>query len=714
VLGDHPGNPFRAFADALTVDLIKNFDSTGDGIFDTTDGLLDSGNGIIDPGEALFAQDLTDPAGNAVAGGDGIPDRAITGGTDTCGSNQGCVDSNGDGIADVILAPGDPFDPANGIAFNEDVRNLALRAFGKLGCLQGFKATKIADDCANTGGSEFNTFTARLWDEITYQVPDSSWEITGWGMYELRNTDSKLKNTSQGQLEFGLTGDLVTNPNFPTGTPGGSSDPTYWNPFSTQQLSCTNRVCTDVQATTNTIGADGLPATFINQVDVLDAINISGTNNTREEAFQFQVMGTGDLVQIPTGGMVAAAFGAGYRRVQEDNDINEPNNQCDWHQGGCAFDWIEDQDYYSVFYEFFVPVLDNLDLSLAGSYVDYGGSIGDSFDPKFTIAYRPLDMLSLRGSWSSAFIAPTLFQQFSPGVCFLETSTDEIQGDSVGTFRVSCLEGTPTLQNETATVWNVGASLSLLDGDLSLGVDYATYDFEDRISRQTQNQVLNDDFARFEAAGGDVDIQADVTAWETCTVSPCQTAQIIRDPTGQLNRVDIEFLNASKMEHKAWDFYGRYNLSQFDIFGNFAFALSATYVDEYSYDLGGTTKGDGAGSQNENIAEVPPMPNWRVNGTVNWLYGNNAAVLRVRRISEFDLDTVFGNQGTADAATYVDVQYGYQFTDVLGTGREARLEVGIRNLMDYYPDPINTIGGIETYLHDIRGRIWYGRVNVAL
>ena len=86
VLGGHPGNPFRAFGDS-------------------------NGNGTLDQGEQLFAQD---------ANGDGIPDR-------------GTIDANGDGVLDVILHA-DPFNPnGGGIAFNEDVDVIALRAMGKLG-----------------------------------------------------------------------------------------------------------------------------------------------------------------------------------------------------------------------------------------------------------------------------------------------------------------------------------------------------------------------------------------------------------------------------------------------------------------------------------------------------------------------------------------------------------------------------------------------------
>jgi iron complex outermembrane receptor protein len=669
VLGTHPGNPYRAFADTNT-------------------------NGVVNAGEQLFAQDLFDEAGNAVP--DGIPDRDPN------------TDVDGDGVPDVILSA-TPFlagGASNGIAFNEDVSVLALRAMGKL----GNQATQINKDGSNNGNSTFTTSVVRVFDEMTYLVPDSSWEVTAYGLYEVQHTTSEEKNTSQRALEQGIMGTLVPEP------PSSGLTPTYWNPFSTSQLSCTDRVCSDT----------GTPD-FANSVPVMDSINILANDVVENEAFQLQVVGTGELIEIPTGGMIEAAFGATYRREESNVDVGTAENECDWHQGGCGKDWISDQDFYSIFYEFFVPVLDTLDVSIAGGYTDYGGDIGDSFDPKFTVQYRPLDVLSLRGSWSSAFIAPTLLQQFATPFCFLETASDAINGDTSNSFRVTCTEGNDSLQPEQATTWNVGASVSLLDGDLNLGIDYAVYDFEDRIARETQQQVLTRDANNFVAAGGTLGDLGDVQDWINGTLNGQGTDPNIHRQSVSpffLTRADTTFVNAQEMKNKSWDAYGRYTIP-FDAFGTFTVSLNATYIDEYSYDLGaGLASGDGAGKQNETVAEVPPLPQWRVTGNVSWLYGNHAANLRVRRISEYDMDfnsgflasqqVAINGETTFEPATYVDVQYGYSFADILGTGREARLEVGIKNLMDYFPDPIFNLGGIETFTHDIRGRTWYGRINVNL
>src|SRR5690606_8439738 len=130
-------------------------------------------------------------------------------------------------------------------------------------------------------------------------------------------------------------------------------------------------------------------------------------------------------------------------------------------------------------------------------YSDYSGSIGDSFDPKFAALWQPLDILSVRASWGTAFIAPTLEQQFATEVCGLQTMEDLLTGDRSGTFRVACVSGNPDLAPEQADTFNIGVSLNLLDGDLTLGLDYSNYQFEDRIAEETGNNVLRANFQRF-------------------------------------------------------------------------------------------------------------------------------------------------------------------------------------------------------------------------
>lgn len=282
---------------------------------------------------------------------------------------------------------------------------------------------------------------------------------------------------------------------------------------------------------------------------------------------------------------------------------------------------------------------------------------------------------------------------------------------------MACNEGNLNLTPETADVFNVGASLSLLEGALSIGVDYAEYDFKDRISSTTLNQVVNLDYQAFLAAGGDPNSQASKLAWFN---GPNSDKNINRDVDGVMSRVIVSRLNAQTMKHRALDLYARYDLD-LGSFGNMVFNLDATQALEYSYDLGlGIPAGDGVGSQNESIAEVPPMPEYRANATMNWSLGNHSALLRARWIDGFDYSFNSGallgaqiainGRSAASSMTYIDANYAYTFDSLIGD-RATRFEIGARNLGDRFPQPFFNLGGIETFVHDIRGRMVYVRIN---
>lgn len=669
VRGEHPGNPFRAFSDL-------------------------NGNGAIDDGERLYAQD---------ADGDGLPDR-------------GTVDANGDGVADVILAA-NPFDPAAGVPFNEDVDVVALRIFSKIGLMPSAnQPTSLNADGSNTGNASFDSINYRVMDTLTWEL-DNGWTVAASGTFERIHTVLENKNTSQSALEQGLLGMLQADPT-------DDSD-SYWNPFATQALSCVDRVC----QYTGT-------ADFQNSVSVLDAVNIQSHNITDTEFWVADVIASGELFEV-SGGTVGMAIGAEYRKTKVEADIDSARNQCDWHEGGCQFDYSAQQDVYSLFGEVVAPLIPDFELQLAGRFTDYGGGIGDSFDPKVAVLWQPLDILSLRGSYSTAFIAPTIEEQFEPEDCGLQTFSDPLTNDNSGTFRVACVSGNPTLTPESADVFNIGFSLSLLDGDLNLGLDYAEYDFQDRIAQTTGNQVVRADYNNFLASGGNPDpasgdadgdgVSDSAEAW---IASSNSDPAIQRDFTGIITRVATSRINAQEMLHRAMDLYARYNLSV-GSFGDFVFNIQATQALEYSYNLGTgdpLDNGDGIGLQNEQVAEIPPMPEWRINGTVNWFMGNHSAFLRARYIDGFDL--VFNSGGvpstatgglallhrlrgggdSVDDITYVDVNYKYTFPSLLGA-RETTVEIGANNVTDEFPEPFFNLGGLETFVHDVRGRMWYVRVN---
>lgn len=632
IAGTHPGNPFQAMVG----------------------------------GQRIYAQD---------ADGDGIPDR-------------GTVDANGDGLMDVILAA-NPFDPASGIPFNEDVVIRYLAPVFRLGP----RPKSYHSDGNNHGNATRDEIQYRLVDSLTYQIPDTSWQASGYLMYEKIENNALAKANSMRALTEGIEGTLLATP----ANQGGTE--TYWNPFSTQTLHCENRVCEYT----------GTPD-FANTQAVMEAINIEAVNVTNSSYVVGEVVLTGDVMELPAG-MLRAAVGAQYRDYEFFYNADPTHNMCDWFQDGCAVDWGNSQESKAAFFELAVPAmrgnLGNLELQIAGRYSDYGSDL-TSFDPKIALLYQPTDWMSVRASWSQAFKIPSLTNLYGPVACYLQPMHDTLKAETLDFWRSRCAGGNTDLEPEEADIWNVGASFSLMEGDLNFGVDYAVYDFTNRISAITGQQVLDQDYAKYLAAGNTAGDAADIAAW----IAGPESNNITRDASGDLIEVLASTVNANTMKTRAVDLYGRYRLAT-SKFGNFGFKLEGTYVAEFSYDLGfGANKGDGAGSQNESVGEVPPLPQWRVTGTVNWNLNAHHVLLRLRWIDSFkqDMDNAYFaaiNPKEFPSITYTDLTYSYTFNNLFGGDRPTTLEVGGRNIFDEMPKPMKFLGAIETFVYDVRGEMWF-------
>lgn len=658
VTGEHPGNPFRAYAD------------------------LD-GDGRIDDGERLFAQD---------ADGDGVPDR--------------------DAGNAVILAA-DPFDPSAGIAFNEDVTITGLRLYGKLGTLPSGLAT-------NSGSRVGPTF-----EDVRTQGT-LSWDIDGNWAAELNvfYTTSEIK--ASGNIESFSATDLGLRGQFEA----DDGTQLWYNPFSSVALTCTDRVCVD-----DPRGA------FENSQAIADAMVRPGHSITDVDVWQTRVLIVGDLPwQFPAGAAVGSAWGAEFTSIDRKENLSSTVNNCDGWFRQCAFDWNAEEESWSVFGELVLPVfqahdlLGNVELQLAARYAHVKDSDED-FVPKAALLWQPRPWLSLRGSYSQAFIAPSIPQRFAPSTQGAATTTDPLFFDAQATFKASTFESNPGLDSETADVWNVGVSFLFFDETLGIGADYAVYDFKDRISRTTAQQVIDRDFAAFQQAFPNP-TPADRFQWGCGGLAD---AAIVRPQCDlgitTISDVRTSWINAQKMKHKALDLYATYQ-RELGQWGTISLRVDATYVDEYSYFLGpGFPAGDGVGQQNDTIAEVPPIPEWRLSGSVNLTTGNQNVRLGARWSDEVALDAAFFGNSVATGAPfdvcpegslgglgegceiqsllYIDLSYRYRWDHLWGD-RSTAVEIGGHNITDELPKPLWYLSGIETYLHDPRGALWYLRLTQDL
>jgi iron complex outermembrane receptor protein len=70
------------------------------------------------------------------------------------------------------------------------------------------------------------------------------------------------------------------------------------------------------------------------------------------------------------------------------------------------------RDIKAVFAEFYLPVTDQLEVTLAGRYDKYDG-FGSTTNPKLSFSYKPLEQLLIRGAFSTGFKVPSFNQLFN-------------------------------------------------------------------------------------------------------------------------------------------------------------------------------------------------------------------------------------------------------------------------------------------------------------
>lgn len=216
--------------------------------------------------------------------------------------------------------------------------------------------------------------------------------------------------------------------------------------------------------------------------DVLAIIEEQVPRNGESKLFGLDYKMSGELFEV-THGVVSAAFGAEFRR-EEISDRPDPiargtfaNNYDPGVIGFGSTGAEAERDQWAIYSEFFVPLLPDLDLQLAGRY-DHYDDFGGDFNPKATIRYTATDQLIFRASWAESFRAPSLSQvgaevtlssfaldctaEFIGNYCF--------DGDVENTF-LSKIFGNDDLEAETSTSYNAGFAWSYSD-DATLTFDY--------------------------------------------------------------------------------------------------------------------------------------------------------------------------------------------------------------------------------------------------
>ena len=377
------------------------------------------------------------------------------------------------------------------------------------------------------------------------------------------------------------------------------------------------------------------------------------------------------------------AIGAQYRDEDYDAEFDANSNADNFGFLIGEQDFDGSQDVYSVFGEVNIPLFDDrVELQGALRYEDYGGSVGSTLDPKIAVLFRADDNITFRGSYSTSFRAPTVYQQFGQQTALNQVSDPSRNGAT--SFAGTRTFGNENLSPEESTATNVGLtwSPSQVEG-LQFDVDFYTFDFEDVIIAENFQAVVN--------------------------LDPLDETRVVRNAGGSIVQVNTNFVNASSVETSGVDFAARYVA---DVgFGTIVPFIEGTYVVDYDIDDPQAGQVDGAGNRNFTNFGTS-VPELRFNTGFNLVSGAHRLDVFGRYIDSYDDDQNPGED--VDSHFTVDGKYTInigEYFDALG--ESTSLSVGVINAFDQDPPQVFTNGGFDSKVHDPRGRLLYAGFDIG-
>jgi len=439
-----------------------------------------------------------------------------------------------------------------------------------------------------------------------------------------------------------------------------------------------------------------------------DIAAAQAANATRSGDSRHRITGGDGLITFDTfqlkNGPVPLALGFEYRDENFKRGFDEQTAS-----GAFGGDTADVQDIsgsrvvQSLFAETALPLIPQLELTLAGRYDNYN-DFGTTVNPKVSVAFRPLDSLLLRGSYGTGFRAPEMEVLYEPsftGVDYFIDSwrcsqtledTDKdgrpnVPEEELPPFH-PCLVleydqiwngGNPDLQPEKSDNWTAGFVWSP-SADTSLIVDYYNIKIEDQIG-DSNGQRLLDEELRLRQAGA---------------TGP-RVGSVVRNIPGRIQAVYEPYTNTDRVETDGLDIDASYSFSVGRV-GDFSTRLLWTHVLNYK---------DSNEEYFSNLAGEIGFPRDRGQLTINWALGDYSATIVGNYVSDQKTDQYWWDGSEAHIASFTtwDVQASYS------TPWNGQITIGARNVLNRDPpfDPRQGIGYDMTQ-HEIYGRVPYLRI----
>jgi iron complex outermembrane receptor protein len=407
-----------------------------------------------------------------------------------------------------------------------------------------------------------------------------------------------------------------------------------------------------------------------------------------------------DIMELPAGAL-AAYVGASHSRETYHSKIDGQAEAGNTGGGNGGSGGTGDRTVDAAFFEMVVPLLENLEVNLAGRYDNYS-DFGNTFNPMISVSYRPVESLLLRASAGTGFQAPLLTDLYSAGSrahqsgetnfigCYLdgiELSDCNLSDDYWGTAG-----GNPDLEAEESESTNLGIVWQFTD-NFSTSFDYWTLETEKLVDVIDFDVIQLMQIQLWEAEGIDSNIANKLPGVDIIyrggAVGP-NIEEIISPKT------NVGVQNVGGFD---WTIKGNIETS----FGDINLAINWSHMTEYKKSYI-DEDGNNVLGQDE-LGEVY-APQDRVNTTANWTLDDHSVSLYSSYVSAQE-DSYIDDENVKQVTDSLDSFLTHNLTYTYHTPWSGKMSLAVLNLLDdeaprRLDDPRSPVG----LLYDIRERVF--------
>lgn len=436
---------------------------------------------------------------------------------------------------------------------------------------------------------------------------------------------------------------------------------------------------------------------YANSEEMWDYIAPQNVRTNNSKLWQLQATIGKDLVDL-AGGPLQAALGLAYR--DESIDAPSANPGVLAPDGTPAYDATPYDRYYSVnavgtsgsrdiksaFFEISAPIVESLEVLASGRWDDYSSG-QDNFSPKVGFKFSPIDMVTLRGTWSEGFRIPSFSEAYG-----LPTTGYVTRDVNCTTHAAFCaahgnnpayLEGynlglTSTgdseLDPEESTSYTVGLIFQPTS-NLTLTLDWWQITVKNLITGITTTGAVE---SQYYSNNGVVTVPG-------FTVVPGVPDQAFPDALPILGFIQTPYANQDQQEVSGIDFGATMNFQLGAVMWTSSIETSYLQKFELTTDAGEVLKYAGTLSPC-NVTSCSGAPEWRGNWQNTFQFGDTALSLTTYYTMGYTTNSVdFGadpsdcesGQGFGSTVSYVD---GTPFN--CSTGDQWNVDMTVRHQLN--------------------------------